>query len=282
MNVGREDFEGALNQLADLEKSFNMELANCEKLASGHLVSNFRDGRQNYLQVEKKNGKYCRRGITGDTEKVKVLCRKKYILRVLDLIAANRRCLETAERELRTMEFNEILQGLPAVYQTVPEEYFQFAVTGDILRKRMEQETQLEREIREWAEAPYEQSSYKPWLKTNTTSRGEKMRSKGEVNIAEKLYQYDVPFRYEEVLRIGSHEFAPDFKPRRRRDGKIFYLEHCGMPFDEKYMARHKWKMEQYESVGIVPWDNLIVTYNDIYGNLDMRIIESEIVNKLV
>ena len=54
------------------------------------------------------------------------------------------------------------------------------------------------------------------------------------------------------------------------------------MPFDEKYMVRHKWKMEQYASVGIVPWDNLIVTYNDIYGNLDMRIIESEIVNKLL
>ena len=47
MNVGRVDFEGALNQLADLEKSFNIELVNCEKLAAGHLVSNFRDGRGN-------------------------------------------------------------------------------------------------------------------------------------------------------------------------------------------------------------------------------------------
>ena len=32
MNVGRADFERALNQLADLEKSFSIELANCEKM----------------------------------------------------------------------------------------------------------------------------------------------------------------------------------------------------------------------------------------------------------
>ena len=37
MNVGRVDFEGALNQLADLEKSFNIELANCEKLSYRNL-----------------------------------------------------------------------------------------------------------------------------------------------------------------------------------------------------------------------------------------------------
>lgn len=29
MNVERVDFEGALNQLADLEKSFNIELEHC-------------------------------------------------------------------------------------------------------------------------------------------------------------------------------------------------------------------------------------------------------------
>ena len=54
MNVGRVDFEGALKQLDDLEKSFNMELENCEKLAAGHLISNFREGRKNYLRGDWK------------------------------------------------------------------------------------------------------------------------------------------------------------------------------------------------------------------------------------
>ena len=54
------------------------------------------------------------------------------------------------------------------------------------------------------------------------------------------------------------------------------------MPGNEKYMKHHKSKLDIYESLGIVPWDNLIVTYDSKDGNLDLRIIESEINNKLI
>ncbi|MCQ4635662.1 hypothetical protein NE619_02885 [Anaerovorax odorimutans] len=47
-------------------------------------------------------------------------------------------------------------------------------------------------------------------------------------------------------------------------------------------MKRHKWKLAMYEKAGIVPWKNLIVTYDDENGNLDARIIEAEIINKLL
>ena len=47
----------------------------------------------------------------------------------------------------------------------------------------------------------------------------------------------------------------------------------------EKCIAR---ALEMYEKAGIVPWDNLIVTYGDRKANVDMRIVESEIMNKLI
>ncbi|MCI8609744.1 MAG: hypothetical protein HFE73_08885 [Firmicutes bacterium] len=47
-------------------------------------------------------------------------------------------------------------------------------------------------------------------------------------------------------------------------------------------MERHKWKLSMYEKAGIVPWKNLIITYNDSQGNINMKIVESEIVNKLL
>ena len=68
----------------------------------------------------------------------------------------------------------------------------------------------------------------------------------------------------------------------RKRDNKVFYWEHCGLPHDENYLRRHKWKLSMYEKAGIVSWDNLIVTYGDCNANVDMRIVESEIVNKLM
>lgn len=37
-----------------------------------------------------------------------------------------------------------------------------------------------------------------------------------------------------------------------------------------------------YEKAGIVPWDNLIVTYDGADGNLNLAIVESEIKNKLL
>ena len=60
------------------------------------------------------------------------------------------------------------------------------------------------------------------------------------------------------------------------------YEQSTFMPHNKEYMARHKRKMELYESVGIVPWDNLIVTYGDINGNIDVRAIESELISKLL
>lgn len=46
--------------------------------------------------------------------------------------------------------------------------------------------------------------------------------------------------------------------------------------------GENKRKMEIYETAGIVPWDNLIVTYGDINGNIDVRAIESELRSKLL
>ena len=74
---------------------------------------------------------------------------------------------------------------------------------------------------------------------------------------------------------------VPDFTIMRA-DWKLFYHEHCGMPGDKKYMENHKRKLEVYESLGIVPWDNLIITYDSKEGNLDLKIIESEISSKLI
>ena len=70
--------------------------------------------------------------------------------------------------------------------------------------------------------------------------------------------------------------------PRIRGDGILIYHEHCGKPWDPAYMAHHKWKLEQYEAVGIVPWDNLIITYDLPGGGIDMALVDAEIRSKLL
>ncbi len=120
-----------------------------------------------------------------------------------------------------------------------------------------------------------------PEKKIHLTSKGLAVRSKSELLLAEKFYEFKVPCRYEQVLKIGKYTLAPDFT-LLAESGKIFYWEHCGLTGNLAYMKKHKWKMDVYESAGIVPWKNLIVTYDNEQGAVDLPVIESEIRNKLL
>ena len=126
----------------------------------------------------------------------------------------------------------------------------------------------------QWALSDYVHSDYKPEEKIHTTSRGLKVRSKSELIICEIFYKYGIEFRYEEVMYINGKRISPDFDIRRRSDGKIFYWEHCGMMDDPKYRKRYFEKRDLYDFCRIMPWDNLIYTY-DRDGSIDSKYIES-------
>ena len=132
-----------------------------------------------------------------------------------------------------------------------------------------------------WLLTPYERSDFMAEELKHTTSRGLKVRSKGELLVTEALYKYDVPFRYEEVLLIDGLRLVPDFTIRRR-DGSLCYWEHCGLMGDADYRERQRQKFRLYERADIVPWKNLIVTYDGEDGGINIAVIESEIRNKLL
>ena len=125
-----------------------------------------------------------------------------------------------------------------------------------------------------WAKQPYKHFSYKEEGKIHTTSRGLKVRSKSELALCELFYELGIEFRYEEEMILGGKAFGPDFTIRRRSDGKIFYWEHCGMMDDPDYRKRNTEKLAAYEENGIVPWDNLIITY-DSDGSIDLSLAEA-------
>ena len=113
---------------------------------------------------------------------------------------------------------------------------------------------------------------------TSTSHSGRLMRSKGELFIASRLDYYRIPARYEEPLWIPElSQYSPDFTIRRPRDHKIFYWEHFGMVDDPEYLRRSRYKLSRYEEYGIVPWDNLIITYNGYDGSINGKLIDAMI-----
>lgn len=108
------------------------------------------------------------------------------------------------------------------------------------------------------------------------TIRGEMVRSKSEVIVANILDKMKIEYFYEEPLNVSGKTYIPDFTLRYQ--GKTAYLEHLGMLRDKSYKKRWEEKRGNYERVGIAETlGNLIITEDGLDGSLDATLIESKI-----
>ena len=111
------------------------------------------------------------------------------------------------------------------------------------------------------------------------TERGELVRSKSELVIADKLHARGIDYAYEERLVLpNGRERYPDFTIEDPASGTTFYWEHLGMLADPGYRSRWEFKREEYIDAGILPHEDgggpestLIETHDDPGGGLDSK-----------
>lgn len=142
-----------------------------------------------------------------------------------------------------------------------------------------------------WQKQPYRKNKRHEENQQLTTDRGELVRSKSEVIIANALSASKVPYRYEFPLVIergeesgkGSREtsssfvnenfceFHPDFYCLNVRTRKEYAWEHFGMMDDADYAARAAEKLAFYSANGYFPGKNLIITMESKSAPIDSR-----------
>ena len=88
------------------------------------------------------------------------------------------------------------------------------------------------------------------------------------------LEKYEVPYEYEPEVWIDGQLYHLDFKLIRPRDGRVMYCEHFGRNDKANYRRQTANKIAAYAENGIVLWDNLIATFDDENGNIDVEQIE--------
>ncbi len=262
----RSEIEDLLYDFRKRLEIVDKEIGECPE---GHLIQSSRNGRPDFIQITETDSGRHRSAINKKPEIIQGLARKRYLQEEAVMIKNNICEVEKFLKKYKDITPESIIAKLPVKLQQLPETYF-FAGSGKL----------PDNSVKEWMGEEYVQSDFRPWEKTHTTSTGIKVRSKSEVVIADKLALHGVPFRYEEVIYIENYRFVPDFIMMVQ--GELKYWEHCGKVNDLGYMKKHNWKLERYEKAGIVPWKNLILTYDDENGGIDSRIIESEIMNKLL
>ncbi len=102
------------------------------------------------------------------------------------------------------------------------------------------------------------------------TVRGELVRSKSEVIIANALHYNNLEYVYEPELVLEGKVKRPDFKVMDDDTGEVWYWEHCGMMDNPKYRKYWEEKKAFYKKNGIEEGKNLIVTYDE-NGTLDSQ-----------
>lgn len=126
-----------------------------------------------------------------------------------------------------------------------------------------------------WMNTPYVRKIVGEDIPEIFTENGERVRSKSEKMIADKLKQLGIPYRYEAPLKLGrSNILYPDFTVLNVRKRKEYYYEHFGMMDNLEYMENALKRIEIYEKNGIFPGDRLLFSWETMAMPLNMKVVE--------
>lgn len=106
------------------------------------------------------------------------------------------------------------------------------------------------------------------------TLKGESVRSKSEVIIANTLSQLGIPYRYEFPVALKSFDVHPDFYCLNIRTRKEFVWEHFGMMDSPEYAQNAVSKLNAYSESGYIPGVNFISTFETTSSPLNTKTVE--------
>ena len=180
----------------------------------------------------------------------------------------DKKILNTIEKELKTIQkylSNYPQTNVEQIYDTLHKERQKLIVPV------LEPENQY---VSGWEAVQYEGKGFKDNTPEFYTARGERVRSKSELIIADLLYKEAIPYRYEYPIHFnGIGKIYPDFILLNVKKRKELYWEHLGMMDDAIYVEKALHKIAIYEQNGIFPGEKLILTYETRKNPLNQKII---------
>lgn len=199
---------------------------------------------------------YYQRKNTKDTSGVYIREKDIQLARKLAQKDYDKKVLSAAEKELKAI--TKYLTNYPSsnveqIYENLHKERQKLIIP---IRETDEQY------IHRWESVEYQGKEFSADMPEYYTAKGERVRSKSEIIIADTLSREGVPYRYEcPVYLKGIGKVYPDFTVLNVKLRKEIYWEHLGMLDDTAYVDNAIGKIDFYEQSGIFPGDKLILTY---------------------
>ena len=137
--------------------------------------------------------------------------------------------------------------------------------------------------VEQWLSQPYTTRGFSKDDPEFYTAKGERVRSKSEILIADALYRNNIPYRYEyPVYHDGILIAAPDFNCLNVRLRQEHYWEHLGMMGDQNYAGQNVIKFEKYVFADDFDLTKLILTFETEKHPLNTKVIEEIIKSYLL
>ena len=136
--------------------------------------------------------------------------------------------------------------------------------------------------ISKWLSEDYIRKEISDTVPFYETDLKERVRSKSELTIANALFKYGIPYKYEYPLTLQNGQtIYPDFTILNVRTRQIYYWEHRGMMDDPEYATHTVFRMKNYLNEGIILGKNLIITEETSINPLGTNEINAIIENLL-
>lgn len=191
---------------------------------------------------------------------LKTLGKKYYAQRVLKHALTMKARID---HFLKFYRFQEVLD----VFDNLPTELKDLIVPFAISDKQFAEK---------WAEEDYETKGINDGERFYTTENGEKVRSKSELTIANKLFIKDIKYRYEQAHYMkGFGTIYPDFTILNAQTREEIIWEHFGLMDNPEYVRTCLKKLQTYADNGIFPGHGLIVTYESETVPLDTNTLDA-------
>lgn len=131
-----------------------------------------------------------------------------------------------------------------------------------------------------WLAQSYKCKSFREGEPEFLTSRGERVRSKSEMIIADILAKNNIPYKYElpQQMKAAGGKLIPvypDFTCVNLRTRQEFLWEHLGRMDDSDYSMKTVMKLRTYSKNDFIPGKNLILTMECDGIPLDRKEVEA-------
>ena len=217
-----------------------------------------KNGRAYYRAKRQGSKKYKYVG-TESSIAVQYIKEVHFLNKSIELIKANMKLIEDLLNNYIEPDYESINSILPSAYRGAP------VLDNSLYLKKAAQ----------WKK---EKESYKktfppnhPEKNTKRTLDGTMVKTKSEMIISNMLYQYSLVNVYELPIALDyGPPLYPDFTILSPSDMQTeIIIEHIGRLDKRDYRDDFAWKLFRYMRKGYMPGSNLILTFDDLDGNLD-------------